>query len=238
MRCRSWLIDPDFEVPVDPMLLPALLLTLAAPQGDPVELTRLTIVVDAPTWEAIHASAFLPEGFGGGYLAGPAEVRLCGRLTCVVMMPEDADAGHREGDVLFGLTPVSGSALADRIAALGDTAGVTIEPAPERLELPRDPSAAPIMYYLESATIAVTDATLRRVDPLFRSAGATVVQEGEGLVIQFPNQTLRLVPDYAGAGVEQLTWRLRREAPGNPTYRFGGLSRLRFGPGRTATWDF
>ena len=64
MPCRSWLIDPDFEVPVDPMLLPALLLTLAAPQGDPVELTRLTIVVDAPTWEAIHASAFLPEGFG------------------------------------------------------------------------------------------------------------------------------------------------------------------------------
>lgn len=220
------------------MLLPALLLSLAAAPGDPVELTRLTIVVDAPTWDAIRASDFLPDGFGGGYLAGPAEVRLCGRLTCVVMVPEDSAEGRRVGDIGFGVQPVAGSALGDRLARLGDTAGVAIVPAPARLELPRDPAAAPIMYYLESATIAVTDATLRRVDPLFRSAGATVVQEGEGLVIQFPNQTLRLVPDYAGAGVERLTWRLRREAPGNPTYRFGGLSRLRFGPGRTATWDF
>lgn len=220
------------------MLLPALLLALGAAPPEPVELTRLTVVVDATTWEAIRASVFLPEGFGGGYLAGPAQIRLCGRLTCVVMEPEDTADGRRVGDVEFGVQPTTGSALGERLAVLGDTAGVVIVPPPPRLELPRDPDAAPIMYYLESATIAVTEATLRRVDPLFRSAGATVVQEGEGLVVQFPNQVLRLVPDYAGAGAEHLTWRLRREAPGNPTYRFGGRSRLRFGPGRTASWTF
>jgi hypothetical protein len=65
-----------------------------------------------------------------------------------------------------------------------------------------------------------------------------VYREGEGLVVTFPNQTLRLVPDFRRAGVERLTWRLRAEASGNPTYRFGGTSRLRFGPGRTATWTF
>jgi hypothetical protein len=216
----------------------ALLLATAPPTVDPVALTRLTMVLDAPTWESIKGSAFLPEGFGAGFLAGPSEIRLCARLTCVVMVPEDTAAGHRVGDVEFGLQPATGSALADRLARLGDTAGVAIVPAPPPPDLARDPGAAPIMYYLESATIAVTEATLLRVDPLLRSAGATVVREGAGLVVQFPNQTLRLVPDYGGGGAEQLTWYLRREAPGNPTYRFGGLSRLRFGPGRTATWTF
>lgn len=220
------------------MTLIALLLAVAGPTHPSVELTRITLVVDAPTWQDIRASDFLPTGFGAGYLAGNEQVRLCGRLTCLVLAPEDTSQGRRVGDVVLGVVPVAGSALAEHLAADSLPPVVEIVAAPPRPELDAAADGPPLMYYLEAATIAVSDSTLRRLDPLLRSAGAEVVPEGEGLVVLFPNQTLRLVPDYRGPGVERLIWRLRREASGNPTYRFGGVSRLRFGPGRTATWTF
>ncbi len=221
------------------LALPLSWLLAAAPVvPDPVALTRITVVVDAPTWQDIKASAFLPLGFGAGYGAGPTEVRLCDRLSCLVMIPSDSGAGRTVGTVVLGVQPVSGSALAERLAALGDQAPVAIEAPPPPLDYTVPSTELPIMYYMETATIAVSDSTLDMIEPLLRSAGAAVVPEGEGLVVSFPNQTIRLVPDYRGAGIESLSWQLRREADGNPTYRFGGLSRLRFGPGRTALWSF
>lgn len=220
------------------MTLIALLLAVAGPTHPPVALTRVTVVVDAPTWQEIRASEFLPVGFGAGYLAGNSQVRLCGRLTCLVLTPEDTTQGRRVGDVILGVTPVDGSALAEHLAADSLPPVVEIVAAPPRPDLDAPVAEPPLMYYLEAATIAISDSALRRLEPLLRSAGADVVPEGEGLVVLFPNQTLRLVPDYRGPGVELMVWRLRREANGNPTYRFGGVSRLRFGPGRVATWTF
>lgn len=220
------------------MTLLALLLAIAGPTHPPVALTRITLVVDAPTWQDIRASEFLPVGFGTGYLAGNAQVRLCGRLTCLVLTLEDTAQGRRVGDVILGVTPVDGSALAERLAADSLPPVVDIVAAPPPPDLDGAVSEPPLMYYLEAATIAISDNMLRRLEPLLRSAGADVVPEGEGLVVLFPNQILRLVPDYRGPGVERMAWRLRREANGNPTYRFGGVSRLRFGPGRIATWTF
>ncbi|HET9066465.1 MAG TPA: hypothetical protein VFN22_11650 [Gemmatimonadales bacterium] len=220
------------------MTLIALLLAVAGPIHPPVALTRITLVVDAPTWKEIKASEFLPVGFGAGYLAGNEQVRLCDRLTCLVLLPEDTTVGRRVGDLILGVVPVDGSALAEHLAADSLRPVVEIVAAPPRADGDATAGEPPLLYYLESATIALSDSVLRRVDPLLRSAGAEVVPEGEGLVVLFPNQTLRLVPDYRGPGVERLAWRLRREASGNPTYRFGGISRLRFGPGRIATWTF
>jgi hypothetical protein len=220
------------------MTLSALLLVAALTHDpDPVALTRVTVVVDTSTWADVKASLFLPVGFGTGYGSGPSEVRLCDRLSCLVMVPSDSAAGRVIGDVEVGVQPVTGSVLASRLEQLGPHAGVAIVPPP-LFEAGGSVDELPLMYYIEIATIAVSDSTLARIEPLLRSAGADVLPEGEGLVVRFPNQTIRLVPDYAGAGVRTLTWRLRREADGNPTYRFGGRSRLRFGPGRTATWTF
>ncbi len=220
------------------MTLLALLLAVAGPTHPPVALTRVTLVVDAPTWADIRASEFLPVGFGAGYLAGNAQVRLCGRLTCLILTPEDTAHGRRVGDVMLGVVPVDGSALAAHLAADSLAPVVEIVAAPPTPDFDATAGEPPLMYYLESATIALSDHILRRLEPLLRSAGADVIPEGEGWVVLFPNQTLRLVPDYRGPGVERLAWRLRREANGNPTYRFGGVARLRFGPGRVATWTF
>lgn len=212
-------------------------LTLAGPTP-PVALTRLTIVIDAETWKAVHASDFLPVGFGLGHSRDSSSVQLCDRLTCLVLLAEDSLRGRRLGDVTIGVVPVEGSALRAHLERDSLRAVVEIVAAPPVPDVDRATTEPPVMYYLESATLALSDNALRRIDPLLRSAGATVMQEGEGLVVIFPNQTLRLVPDYRGPGVEQLAWRLRREENGNPTYRFGGVSRLRFGPGRVALWTF
>jgi hypothetical protein len=218
-------------------LLVVLTLTTPPAVADTARLTELRLVVDSSMWSDLKASAFLPEAFGPGFLAGPAEVRMCGRLSCLVMVPEDSAAGDVVGDLLIGVQSVRGSALASRLAdAVLTRARVAIVEPPEQ---PGPTTGeAPMMYYLETATVAIEEAAIGQVGDLLRSAGAVVVQEGEGLVIQFDNQVLRLVPGWGGPGPERLRYYLRRENPGNPTYKFGPRSRLRFGPNRSATWTF
>lgn len=218
-------------------LLAVLVLTAPPAAADTARLTQLRLVVDSAVWADLKASSFLPEAYGAGFLSGPAEVRMCARLSCVVMVPADSAAGDQVGDVVVGVLPVAGSALAERLRAAGPArARVAIVEAPE----PPGPAAGepPLIYYLERATVAVDDAAITEVGNALRSAGAVVVQEGEGLVVQFDSQVIRLIPGWGGTGPEQLTFYLRREHPGNPTYKFGPRSRLRFGPQRSAVWTF
>jgi hypothetical protein len=68
--------------------------------------------------------------------------------------------------------------------------------------------------------------------------GVTVLVEGEGAIIKLDGCTLHLIPSFVGAGVKQLQFALTHTAAGNPLYRFGPKSQLRFGPGPIAVWDF
>ncbi len=88
------------------------------------------------------------------------------------------------------------------------------------------------------ATLAVPADELARMRRTLVAWGITVYPEGAGAVVELPGMTLRLVPAYAGAGVENLTFTLNHEAAANPTYRFGLRTRLEFGPGPTAVWEF
>lgn len=219
-----------------------ILLALALSGGAPADtaaLTQLRIAVDRGVFDDVRASTYLPDAYGAGFLAGPAEVRLCGRLTCVVFVPADSAGGVLAGDVVIGVRPVSGSALAERLAAGSDPrARVAIVEPPPPPDWSLEGDALPLMYYLESAIIAVPLDAMPELNAALRSAGADVFQEGQGIVASFPNQVLRLVPAFAGRGPERLAFRLRREAAGDPTFRFGPTSRLRFGPGRVAAWTF
>jgi hypothetical protein len=219
-------------------LLSAAALTLAAP-ADTAALTQLRLVIDSAMFAEIGGSTYLPRAYGAGFLGGPAEVRLCGRLTCVVFVPADTLRGIRAGDVTIGVQPVAGSALAERLVdSTHPRAGVTIVARPARAEPPPSGEDLPPVHYLESAVLAVPLEAMPQLDAALRSAGAEVFPEGQGLVVRFTYQTLRLVPAFAGAGAERLAFRLRREVAGDPTFRFGTMSRLRFGPGRVASWTF
>jgi hypothetical protein len=207
-------------------------------QADTARLTRIELVVDGRTWSDLKASTFLPEAYGAGYLAGPAEVRLCDRLGCLVLVPADSGAGRLPGDLTFGVQPIAGSTLAERLRdAAADRVRMVIAdpPAPPQ---PMQQDSLPVVYFVNAGRFLVPPAAIARLDGWFRSAGADVVREGEGLVVQFPDQAFRIMPAYGEPGLAALTLYLRREVPGNPTFRFGHLNRLRFGPGRTATWEF
>ena len=212
---------------------------LGVQQQDSPLLTRVQIVIDAGDWADVKASPFLPQGYGSGYLSGPAEVRLCDRLTCVVLVPEDSAAGLRAGDVTFGVKPVTGSSLAERLQqAPVSRARVEIADAPPQPDFSIANDSLPVVYFLETARFAVPRETLANLEGWFRSAGARVIREGEGMVVQFESQSLRITPAYGQVGVESLSFQLRREFAGNPTFRFGQRGRLRFGPGRIASWTF
>lgn len=216
----------------------AALIAGSAPQDEAL-LTRVQLVLPAGDWADVKASTFLPIAYGSGYLAGPAEVRLCDRLTCIVLVPADSAAGLRAGDVTFGVRPVSGSALAERLAeTTGGRARVVIAEPPPGPDLALAADSLPLVYFLNQARFAVPPESLPALEAWFRSGGARVIREGEGMVVQFSSQTLRITPAYVQAGPESLSFLLRRELPGNPTFRFGATSRLRFGPGRIASWTF
>ncbi len=221
-------------------MLNSLLLSLALsmPAIDDARLTRLEVVLDARTWADVSASTWLPQGYGAGYLAGPAEVRLCDRLTCVVFVPADSARGILPGSVTIGVQPVDGSSLAERLAADSSAAALMViadAPTPD-LAAPSD--SLPLIYFLNEAEIAIAPERIVRLEILFRSAGARVVREGQGIVVEFSSQRLRIQPAWGEPGVSRLSYTLRRDLPGNPTFRFGAMSRLRFGPTRTATWSF
>jgi hypothetical protein len=214
-------------------------LMLAAPQQDEAQLTRIQLVLDVRDWADVKASTFLPTAYGAGYLAGPAEVRLCDRLTCVVFVPADSGAGLRAGDMTLGLKPVTGSALAERLAvAQPGRANVVIAEPPAGPDPAVVPDSLPVLYFLSEARLAVPPESLSALEGWFRSAGARVIREGGGMIVQFGSQSLRVTPAYGQVGAESLTFLLRREFPGNPTFRVGARGRLRFGPGRVASGTF
>jgi hypothetical protein len=202
-------------------------------------LTRIQLVLDARDWADVKASTFLPTAYGPGYLSGPAEVRLCDRLTCVVFVPQDSAAGVLAGDVTFGVRPVAGSALAERLLqATPSRARVEIAEPPAGPDLAVAADSLPMIYHLNAASFAVPPEALASLEAWFRSAGARVIREGQGLIVQFESQSLRIMPAYGTVGPESLSFVLRRDLSGNPTFRFGQSGRLRFGPGRIASWTF
>lgn len=219
-------------------LLLATLLGVMAP-ADSSALTQLRLVVDARLFHDLGTSDLLPKAYGSGFLAGPGEVRLCDRLSCVVFVPEDSAAGLLAGDVTIGVQPRTGSALAQHLAGVdAPRARVAIVEPPPPPDFSIDNDEMPPIYHIESATIAVPLESIGQLDRWLRSAGADVYGEGQGIVARFPYIRLRLVPAYRERGAQEITFRLRREVAGDPTWRFGALSRLRFGPGRQATWSF
>lgn len=95
-----------------------------------------------------------------------------------------------------------------------------------------------LFEYVSGATLAIPVGDIARIAEVLRRDSIPVASEGPGAVIRLDGFTLHLIPPWAGAGVKQLQFALTRELLGNPTYRFGPTSQLRFGPGPTAVWDF
>ncbi len=218
----------------------ALLLSMAivVPQ-DSGAVTQLRITIDAAVWRDAQASSYLPQAFGSGYSTDSVEVRLCDRLLCTVLVRADSAAGRREGDVVFGVQPGTGRTLwradADSLPPRVQVKEVAPPPGPDYSV---DADSMPVVYHLSGAIIAVPEEALPRLVSTLIRTGAAVGREADGFVISFPNTTFRLQPAWRGAGVVQLNYFLRREVGGNPTYRFGPTTRLRFGPGRAAVWQF
>ncbi len=91
---------------------------------------------------------------------------------------------------------------------------------------------------ITAATLAVPVKEIAVVRTRLLDLGVGVLDEGEGVVIPLSGFTLRLEPAWEKAGVRKLEFALSREALANPTYHFGPVSRLLFGPGRVAVWEF
>ncbi len=92
---------------------------------------------------------------------------------------------------------------------------------------------------LTGATLAIPATEIQQLRALLRSGGAEFVDEGEGLVLLLgAGVRLRFIPAWERPGVRRLEFHLTEAVPANPTYRLGPKSRLQFGPGRVAVWDF
>lgn len=95
-----------------------------------------------------------------------------------------------------------------------------------------------LLSHLSGATLAIPAADIAKIARVLERDSATVLHEGEGVIVKLDGFTLHLIPSWTGAGVKQLQFALTREAMANPVYRFGPHSQLRFGPGPIAVWDF
>ncbi len=92
---------------------------------------------------------------------------------------------------------------------------------------------------ITGATLAIPVEEIRRLRSELRTGGAQVADEGEGLVVMLADGVrFRFVPAWNQPGLRRLEFYLTRAVPANPIYRLGQHSRLRFGPGRVAAWDF
>jgi hypothetical protein len=91
---------------------------------------------------------------------------------------------------------------------------------------------------LTSATLAIPVEDIAAVVRAVERMNGDVITEGEGAIIRLPSFTLRLLPAWERPGLRRLEFNLVRDATANPVFRFGPRSRLRFGPGRIAVWDF
>lgn len=89
------------------------------------------------------------------------------------------------------------------------------------------------------ATIAIPADEIVALRRVLRSGGVAMVDEGEGLIVVLEGGVrFRFLPAWERPGLRRLELFLTQPMAANPTYRFGPRSRLQFGPGRTATWDF
>jgi hypothetical protein len=95
-----------------------------------------------------------------------------------------------------------------------------------------------LLAYLTGATLGIPVDDIAKIARVLKRDGVTVFAEGEGAIIELDGFTLHLIPPWSGAGVRQLKFALTRDVPANPVYTFGPHSRLRFGPGPIAVWDF
>lgn len=226
-------------------LFAALLLLFPAPaaaQGPPEErgtLTQLRIVVDSMTWHDVAASEFLAESFQSVSRPTPAEIALCGRFACLVLVAEGAQPGTTPGSVTLGAMPAAGGTLVppteDSLPVGVRVAQITSPPAPDWTV---DPDSLGMIYDLTEATLALEPTAVIQIARSLHRAGITVEVDGMTATVLFGAATVYLVPAGDVAGLVRATFLLRRPAAGNPTYRFGGRSLLRFGPGRAATWTF
>lgn len=91
---------------------------------------------------------------------------------------------------------------------------------------------------ITSATLAIPVEDIAAVIRAVERMNGEVITEGEGAIIRLPSFTLRLLPAWERPGLRRLEFNLVRDATANPVFRFGPRSRLRFGPGRVAVWDF
>jgi len=92
---------------------------------------------------------------------------------------------------------------------------------------------------VSGATIAIPADEIVALRRVLRSGGVSMVDEGEGLIVVLEGGVrFRFVPAWERPGLRRLELFLTHAMAANPTYRFGPRSRLQFGPGRTATWDF
>jgi hypothetical protein len=91
---------------------------------------------------------------------------------------------------------------------------------------------------ITAATLAVPVEDIARMVRALQRLNVEVIAEGEGAIVRLPGFTLRLIPAWERPGLRRLEFGLLREAAANPSYRFGPHSRLRFGPGRIAVWEF
>lgn len=87
-------------------------------------------------------------------------------------------------------------------------------------------------------TLALSERDIALFHRALEATGAVIEGEGLWVVIRLDGFTLRLVPAYERPGLRRLDVALTRQLPGNPMYRFGPRSKLRFGPGPAATWEF
>ncbi|MEO5798764.1 MAG: DUF5829 family protein [Gemmatimonadales bacterium] len=95
-----------------------------------------------------------------------------------------------------------------------------------------------LLAEITGATMAIPVDDITRLVRTMERLNVEVIREGEGAIIRFPSFTLRLIPAWERPGLRRLEFSLSRDAEANPSLRFGGHSRLRFGPGRVAAWDF
>ena len=91
---------------------------------------------------------------------------------------------------------------------------------------------------ITGVTVAIPVEDIAAMTRAMQRLGAEVITEGEGAIIRLSSFTLRLLPAWERPGLRRLEFGLTRDAIANPSFRFGPRSRLRFGPGRIAGWDF
>jgi len=89
-----------------------------------------------------------------------------------------------------------------------------------------------------AATIALGESDIVLLTRGLVLSGASARSEPMATMVEIERSSLKFESSNSGAGIRRITLALTRQMPGNPTYRFGYRSVLRFGPGPVAVWEF